>query len=66
MKRYTRKDMESMMRIRGFSPNSIKIYIDHIKNLAAYFNKPPHELEPEHIHAYQVYLVQEKQVLVIL
>jgi hypothetical protein len=54
--------MRAIMEVRGFSPNTIKIYIDHIKNFAAYFNKPPHLLKPEHIHAYQVFLVQEKQV----
>ena len=62
MKKYTREDMKAKMQIRGFSPNTIKIYIDHLKNIAFYFNKPPHTLTPEHIHKYQVFLVQEKQV----
>jgi site-specific recombinase XerD len=62
MKQYTRVKMREIMEIRGFSQNTIEIYINHIKNLAAYFNKPPHMLTPEHIHKYQVFLVQEKQV----
>ena len=62
MKQYTRVKMREMMEIRGFSQNTIEIYINHVKNLAAYFNKPPHMLTPEHIHKYQVFLVQEKQV----
>ncbi|MCK5156637.1 MAG: phage integrase N-terminal SAM-like domain-containing protein [Spirochaetales bacterium] len=62
MKQYTRVEMREIMEIRGFSKNTIEIYINHIKNLAAYFNKPPHTLSPEHIHTYQVFLVQEKQV----
>jgi len=62
MKRYTRVEMRETMEIRGFSQNTIEIYINHIKNLAAHFNKPPHMLTPEHIHKYQVFLVQEKQV----
>ena len=65
MKQYTRKEMRDIMEVRGFSQNTIKIYIDHLKNFAAYFNKAPHRLEPEHIHAYQVYLVQEKQVCLV-
>lgn len=54
--------MIGKMEVRGFSPNTIKIYVAHIINLAAYFNKPPDSLTPEEIHAYQVFLVQEKQV----
>jgi len=62
MKKYTREEMRAAMQVRGFSQNTIKIYIDHLKNFAAYFNKAPHTVTPEHIHKYQVFLVQEKQV----
>ena len=62
MKQYTRVEMREIMEIRGFSQNTIEIYINHVKNLAAYFNKSPHTLSLEHIHKYQVFLVQEKQV----
>ena len=62
MKKYTRVEMREIMEIRGFSQSTIKIYINQIKNLALYFNKPPHTLSLEHIHKYQVFLVQEKQV----
>ena len=62
MKQYTRVKMREIMEIRGFSKNTIEIYINHVKNLAAYFNKPPHTLSPEDIHKYQVFLVHEKQV----
>lgn len=62
MKKYTRKEMKACMEIRGFSPRTVAVYINHIYNLAAFFNKAPHTLSPDHIHKYQVYLVQEKQV----
>jgi len=62
MQKFTRKEMREVMEIRGFSENTISIYINHISNLADYFNKSPHTLEQEHIHEYQVYLVQQKQV----
>ncbi len=62
MKQYTRVKMRESMEIRGFSQNTIEIYINHVKNLAVYFNKSPHMLTPEHIHKYQVFLVQKKQV----
>ncbi len=62
MKKYTRCEMKSIMEVKGYSANTIKHYLVNISNLAAYFNKPPHTLSPEHIHKYQVYLVQEKQI----
>ena len=61
MKQYTRKEMREIMEVRGYSQNTIEHYISHVRNLAAYFNKPPHTLTPEHIHRYQVFMVQEKQ-----
>jgi hypothetical protein len=62
LKKYSRKEMRASMEVRGFSPGTIDVYINHIINLSTYFNKAPHTLGPEHIHKYQVYLVQEKQV----
>lgn len=61
MKKYTRKEMREVMEIRGYSERTISSYISTISNLAGYFNKLPHTLQPEHIHAYQVFLVQEKK-----
>jgi Phage integrase, N-terminal SAM-like domain len=52
MKQNTRVKMREIMEIWGFSQTTIKIYITHVKNLAVYFNKPPHMLTPEHIHKY--------------
>ncbi len=62
VKKFTRDEMRETMQIRGFSDVTISTYINHVRNLAEYFNKPPHTLQPEHIHQYQVFLVQEKQV----
>ena len=63
LEKFTREDMENTMRIRGFSENSIKLYTGQIRNLAAYYHRPPHTLEPEDIKNYQIHLVNEKQVL---
>jgi integrase/recombinase XerD len=62
MSKYTRKEMREELEIRGYSERTISIYTHHMISLAEYFNKAPHTLTAEHIHAYQVYLVQEKQV----
>lgn len=58
----TRQDLQQELRIRGYSERTIEIYTYHLENFAAYFNKPPHTLTPEHIHEYQVFLVNKKQV----
>jgi len=62
VKQFTRREMREIMQIRGFSEVTISTYVNHVRNLAEYFNKPPYTLQPEHIHEYQVFLVQEKQV----
>jgi integrase/recombinase XerD len=62
MAKYTRKEMREVMEVRGYSERTISIYTYHMANLAEYFNKAPHTIKAEDIHAYQVYLVQEKQV----
>lgn len=62
MSKYTRKEMREELEIRGYSERTISIYTYHVSNLAEYFNRPPHTLKAEHVHQYQVYLVQEKQV----
>lgn len=62
MRKYTRKELREELQIRGYSERTIEIYTYHMVNLATYFNQPPHTLRPEHIHDYQVYMVQEKQV----
>ena len=50
------------MEIRGFSESTNSNYISHISKLGEYFNRPPHKLAPEHIHDYQVHLVQQKHM----
>lgn len=62
MKDFTRKQMKEAMRIRGFSDNTVKIYISHMISLAEFFNKAPHTLTPDDIQRYQVFLVDEKKV----
>ena len=61
MNQYTSKQMREVMEVRGYSQKTIESYIARVRNMAAYFNKPPHTLLPQHIHKYQVYLVYEKK-----
>ncbi len=62
MIKYTRKDLREALEIRGYSKSTIQTYTHHMVKLAEYFNRPPHTLQPEHIHQYQVYLVNERKV----
>ena len=62
MRKYTRNEMREELEIRGYSERTILIYTSHMLKFAEYFNKPPHTLQPEHIHEYQVYMVQQRQV----
>lgn len=62
MKEYTTQDMESAMKIRGFSENTISIYLNHMKWLNRYYNRPLHTLSPDDIQRYQVYLKEERKV----
>ena len=57
-----RQRMIADMQVRNLSPHTQKIYIDHVSRFARHFGKSPELLDPEEIHAYQVYLVQEKHV----
>jgi site-specific recombinase XerD len=49
------------LQVRNRSPKTIACYIDAVAKFAQYFDKSPELLGPEEIHAYQVYLVQEKK-----
>jgi integrase/recombinase XerD len=57
-----REEMKGELEIRGYSERTISIYLKQVQNFAEYFNKPPDTLTPQHIHEYQVYLAQQKQV----
>lgn len=62
MKHRGRNEMRSELEVRGYSERTVTIYLKQVQNFAEYFNKPPGTLNPQHIHEYQVYLVQQKQV----
>jgi integrase/recombinase XerD len=58
-----RQKMIDDMTVRRMSEGTQQQYISACSRFAAYFNgTPPGQLGPEHIKAYQVYLVREKKV----
>ncbi len=56
-----RQRMIEDMQVRNLSTKTIAIYVDAVAKFAQYFHKSPELLGPEEIHAYQVYLVQQKK-----
>lgn len=56
-----RQRMIQDMRIRNYSPKTIKHYVSHVAAFARHFGKSPDRLGPPHIRGYQVYLIEEKK-----
>jgi len=50
------------LRIRNYSPSTVACYVRSVTEFARHFNKPPDQLGPEEIRAWQLYLLKEKKV----
>lgn len=57
-----RQRMTDDMRVRNYSPKTIKQYVAGVRFLAEYFGRSPDQLGIEHVRQYQIYLVEERQV----
>ena len=55
-----RRRMLEDMQIRNYSPHTIDGYIRYVAQFAKHFNTSPERLGPEHIRAYQVYLLKQE------
>jgi len=56
-----RQRMIQDMKIRNYSPSTIKVYVDRVAKFAQYFGQSPDQLSAEHIREFQRYLVEDKK-----
>ena len=59
-----RQRMTEDMQVRNLSPHTQASYIQQVSLFARYFSKSPELLGPEEIRAYQIYLTNEKKLVV--
>src|SRR5713101_8314715 len=57
-----RQRMIEDLRLRNYSPLTIRSYTESVADFARFFNKSPDYLGPEDIRKYQLHLVHEKKV----
>ena len=57
-----RQRMLEDLRIRNYSPSTVRAYIRCIADFAEHFNKSPDKLGSEEIRSYQLFLLNQKRV----
>jgi site-specific recombinase XerD len=56
------KAAEQELKLRGYSPKTLKAYLHHIERFARYCREEPSQLNEVDIRAYLLNLIERKQV----
>jgi site-specific recombinase XerD len=56
-----RQRMIEDLRIRNYSPVTIKVYVDRVAKFAQHFGQSPDQLGPEEIRAFQLHLLETRK-----
>ncbi len=56
--------MERELQIRGFSPNTNRVYLSAVRDFVEHHNRPPGQISLDEIHQYQLHLIQRRQVAI--
>ena len=57
-----RQRMLEDLRIRNYAPTTVDCYIRAVAEFAQHFKRPPDQLGPEEVRAWQLFLLKEKRV----
>jgi len=57
-----RKRLQEELRLRNFSPETVRSYTATVADFARYFHRSPDQLGPEHVRSYQLYLLNERKL----
>lgn len=57
-----RQRMTEDMQVRGLAPGTIRNYLHHIKDFAAYFGISPDQLDLEAVRQYSLYLLEDRRI----
>lgn len=57
-----RRRMEEELRLRNYSPATIKAYVAAVKNFSLYHHRSPDQMGAEEVRAYLLYLTDEKKL----
>ena len=57
-----RQRMLEELQCRNFSPSTIRSYIRAVRDLAAYFHRPPDQLGPEQVRQFQLHLLRDRKL----
>ena len=57
-----RQKMTNDMKLRRFSPETIKLYVYAVKDISRYYNRSPDLISEEEVYGYLLYLQEERKL----